>query len=217
MLMQKSKLRAIKPTIAIIAIAFGILTLSNASTSEQNNSKFHPLVLQTIGEYKSYSIVDEYPHEAPIRCAIPQTFEPRISKSNTNIAHGKKVYWLYAKRIDDYFANTEAPAGQTLVKESFEPGQDYKAIMRAYTKSEESSSSHVITSMSDDRPDPGKRYGLFIMTKLDPKTPGTDQGWVYATVGPDYKTITSAGRVQSCMACHTATKNDRQFGPNYEP
>jgi hypothetical protein len=58
----------------------------------------------------------------------------------------------------------------------------------------------------------GGRAGLFIMFKLDPKTPGTDQGWVYATVGKDLKTVTSVGAIASCMKCHQEAKHDRLFG-----
>jgi hypothetical protein len=56
-----------------------------------------------------------------------------------------------------------------------------------------------------------KQGELFIMLKLDPKTAGTDEGWVYGTVTPDLKTVTSAGRVASCMKCHE-TKSGRLFG-----
>ncbi|MFT3882655.1 MAG: cytochrome P460 family protein [Gemmatales bacterium] len=58
----------------------------------------------------------------------------------------------------------------------------------------------------------GERHGLFIMFKVDPKTPGTDQGWVYATVAKDLKTVTSVGTIASCMKCHQEAKNDRLFG-----
>jgi hypothetical protein len=37
-------------------------------------------------------------------------------------------------------------------------------------------------------------------------------GWVYGTVAPD-GTVTSAGRVASCMGCHTpSAKHERLFG-----
>jgi hypothetical protein len=49
---------------------------------------------------------------------------------------------------------------------------------------------------------------------MDPKTPGTDNGWVYGTVTADGKQVTSAGRVKSCMACHQRAPNDRVFGPS---
>lgn len=50
------------------------------------------------------------------------------------------------------------------------------------------------------------------MMKLDPKTPGTDDGWVYATLAADGRTVTAAGRIESCMKCHRETKTDRLFG-----
>jgi hypothetical protein len=50
------------------------------------------------------------------------------------------------------------------------------------------------------------------MFKLDPKTPGTDEGWVYGTVTADGKTVTSAGRVASRMKCHQEAPHDRLFG-----
>ena len=60
-----------------------------------------------------------------------------------------------------------------------------------------------------------KKTGLFIMMKLDPKTPGTDEGWVYGTVAEDLKTVTSVGKVSSCMKCHQDAPHDRLFGyPN---
>ena len=50
------------------------------------------------------------------------------------------------------------------------------------------------------------------MVKLDPATPGTDEGWVYGTVSPDGKAVGAAGRVASCMKCHAEAKSDRLFG-----
>jgi hypothetical protein len=63
----------------------------------------------------------------------------------------------------------------------------------------------------------GKRFtagasrGLFVMLRLDPKTPATDDGWVYGTIAAD-GTITSAGRVASCMSCHAKAPHGRLFG-----
>jgi hypothetical protein len=64
----------------------------------------------------------------------------------------------------------------------------------------------------------GKQYyaskpdALFIMMKLDPATAGTDDGWVYATTSADGKTVTAAGKIESCMKCHVEAKNNRLFG-----
>jgi len=59
---------------------------------------------------------------------------------------------------------------------------------------------------------PDQPAGRFIMFKVDPATPDTDEGWVYATVSPA-GIVTSAGRVASCMGCHeTAATHERLFG-----
>lgn len=49
----------------------------------------------------------------------------------------------------------------------------------------------------------GERGPLFVMYRTEKNTPGTDNGWVYGTLTSDGKTVTSAGRVASCMGCHT--------------
>ncbi len=58
-----------------------------------------------------------------------------------------------------------------------------------------------------------EKAGLFILFKADPEAPGTDEGWVYGTVTPDGKQVTSAGRVESCMSCHRDAPHDRLFTP----
>jgi hypothetical protein len=54
---------------------------------------------------------------------------------------------------------------------------------------------------------------LFIMFKLAPDTPGTDDGWVYGNVTPDGR-VTAGGRINRCMRCHTRDEDarDRMFG-----
>ncbi len=58
----------------------------------------------------------------------------------------------------------------------------------------------------------GAQAELFVLMKLDPSTEGTDRGWVYATVTPDRKRVTAAGRIETCMGCHEKAEHDRQFG-----
>lgn len=58
----------------------------------------------------------------------------------------------------------------------------------------------------------GDRAGLFIMFKVESTTPGTDQGWVYATVEKDMKTVTAVGVIASCAKCHAEAKHDRLIG-----
>ncbi len=39
-----------------------------------------------------------------------------------------------------------------------------------------------------------------------------DEGWGYGTISVDRKTVSSAGRVASCMRCHDSAPHGRLFG-----
>lgn len=58
----------------------------------------------------------------------------------------------------------------------------------------------------------GEQRELFVMMKLDPATPGTDNGWVYGVLSPDGKQVLNSGRIESCMECHVNAPHDRLFG-----
>jgi hypothetical protein len=58
---------------------------------------------------------------------------------------------------------------------------------------------------------PGEAKGLFVMFRLDPTTPGTDDGWVYGTVDPK-GAVTEVGRIASCLKCHVEATHGRLFG-----
>jgi hypothetical protein len=55
----------------------------------------------------------------------------------------------------------------------------------------------------------GKKSDLFIMTKVDPSTPGVDGGWIYGTVSADGKTVIAQGQSRRARA---ATKACRETG-----
>jgi hypothetical protein len=57
-----------------------------------------------------------------------------------------------------------------------------------------------------------KRSEVFVMYKLDPATPDTDGGWVYAVLTPDRAEVTAVGYIQSCVDCHALAPHDRLFG-----
>ena len=50
---------------------------------------------------------------------------------------------------------------------------------------------------------------LFVMARVDSKA--SDAGWIYGTVNRE-GTVTSAGRVESCMGCHVDAPHGRLFG-----
>jgi hypothetical protein len=58
---------------------------------------------------------------------------------------------------------------------------------------------------------PGEFVGLYLMLRTERETPGTDEGWVYATVQAD-GAVTAYGQIQSCVACHRRAGSGRMFG-----
>lgn len=118
------------------------------------------------------------------------------------------------------------PTGQVLIKESFLPvavpeGEEPKFNQEwKQTEPGVGYSKHAYPIEYAQREDGkffriGEPVGLFIMLKLDSKTPDTDEGWVYATTTIDGKTISSIGRVESCMSCHKEVTRDRVYGTTW--
>lgn len=165
----------------------------------ENNPRFHAPLLEAAKKHEAYGRVDDVMRFAPTLCDRPPDVAPRLSKSQDGGTHGRKLYYLYAwdagtylkaSRPDDAKARQKppvfegAPAEQVLIKQSW-TSKDGK---------------------------PGERTDLFLMLKLGEKVEGSDRGWVYGTVTPDGRTVTSAGRVKSCMDCHEKAGDSRLFG-----
>lgn len=144
-----------------------------------------PEVQAAARSYESYGRVDDVERLAPTDCRAPSLPPARMSASRDPETHGRKLYYLFAKNRDAYRMARELsqPAGQVLVKESWVPVGDPKR--------------------------PGDRGPLFLMVKTGGAD--TDEGWIYATATPDGKSITSSGKLASCMECHQAAKYDRLF------
>jgi hypothetical protein len=112
------------------------------------------------------------------------------------------------------------PTGQWVVKESFVPVEfvENAVFTVPYAEPDRVSDNSLhpekLTAISED----GKKFaigdpaGLFIMLKLDPATPNTDEGWVYAVTTPDNASVIRAGRIESCIDCHKTTTKDRLYG-----
>lgn len=178
-----------------------------------NDARFHAALLAAVENYaEAYGNIDDVMRWAPGLCRRPPSATIRESVSEDEGTHGKKLYWLYAKDRDAYLKTKEGasqPVGQVLVKEAFvaqpgrgdgDPQQDgWKPLTPIVER--------------DGKPwHAGKKESLYVLLKLDPKTEGTDAGWVYGTLTPDGKTVTSAGKVKTCMGCHTENTHDRMFG-----
>ncbi len=165
------------------------------------------------------------------------TFQPdpqpmHLSASGGPSTHGKKLYLVFTKNGQEATAASPAgkhPVGQVVVKEAWVPeevkddGQPLQPIARKVKVRREGESNAAAEEMElpvlPYARSNGRLYhaaqqaGLFIMFKLDPATPGTDEGWVYGTVTADGKQVTSAGRVEACIRCHANAPHDRVFGP----
>jgi Cytochrome P460 len=203
--------------------AFG-LRLSGDSPKPDADAPFHKELLQVAQDYKPWGRVDDEMRWAPELCRMPEPGKPKFSDSADEDTHGKKLYSLFAKKRSDYFylgKNKTAPVGQVIVKESWipeettevKPGrygfEDRKKVQGGTTLNSDHFFPYV--TKGDKVYKASKPNGLFIMMKLDPKTQGTDEGWVYGTVSADSKKVTAAGKVESCMKCHVEAKYDRQF------
>jgi hypothetical protein len=190
---------------------------------------FEDRVLDAAAHYKEWHRVSDQANWAPSKCRAPYPEGAQVSQSTDDATHGQKLYFLFAKDAEAYTRLAAArddkglvklgippvAAGQVLVKESW----TYKEVDRASVPRLPDSGQPGHRAFPPEYAFAGEkayrtdaRAGLFVMLKLDPTTPGTDEGWVYATVSPR-NTVTSIGKVASCMECHVKNTVDRQFGP----
>jgi hypothetical protein len=174
---------------------------SHSSKRDTADSKeFHAQLLEIAAGYKKFGRFEGHLRVSPEQCRAPR---PSISRSDDAETHGKKLYYLLAKDPESYLEGKEQKPGQVIVKESWK-AQLAKSVPGADVVRDPDDKKHY------ERAD---RSDLYVMLKLDPKTPNTDEGWVYGTVTADGKRVTSAGRVESCMNCHQSKETtDRMFG-----
>lgn len=193
-------------------------------------SKFASKVLDAVKDYARFGRVDDQARWAPFLCREPLPGKAHFSASRDADTHGQKLYSLFVKNREAYITRPPkrdaAPVGQIVIKESWIPEEvtskeEKEAVLKdpfrtAATKSR--SSADILDHFSPYAGKDGKIFkaskkaGLFVMMKLDPKTPDTDTGWVYGTVSADAKTVTAAGKIASCMECHVKAKHDRMLG-----
>jgi len=180
--------------------------------------------------YPAWGRVDERPNIAPGLCRMPMKGDYGVSSharlsGADDAPHGRKLYYLWASDRWQYLSVGEGravPVGFAIVKESFAaratPVEPTVAPGR-----ERAGSVHALNigwtpppvdrvEASDGTLYVGAPTGLYIMTKVAADAAdGTDAGWVYGTIAAD-GTVTSAGRVERCMACHDDTEHERLFG-----
>ena len=178
-------------------------------------------ILELARDYTKWKRVSDSAHYAPQLCRAP--FFPsgtQQSVSGDDATHGKKLYFLFAAKDQDYVKlnwsdkPATAPVGQTIVKETFAPVEVPLDQVPKEGKAETDGRVHPAEYLIDKGKafKTGEKRDLFIMTKLDPETLGSDKGWVYATVTADGSKVTQSGAIASCIECHQHARHDRLFG-----
>lgn len=193
-------------------------TLNAETKKSENDPRFHERLLGIAAEYPEYGLINPLAALAPEDCKAPpaKRVPVSLSKSDHASTHGKKLYYLFAKRDGDYLVNdmeSAAKEGQALVKESW-TAEDFKSDL---VKPHKHKSGHEVLAYAVEGENgytTGKQRELFIMYRDKEDAPGTDNGWVYGTVTADGKKVTSAGVVESCARCHRSAGDHRLFGPD---
>jgi len=216
--------------LALLALS---LPLVNADEKDEpiNDERFHKRLLKIAKVYEKFRRVDEDARLAMLDCRAPSRYlgVPRISESDDPATHGKKVYYLYAKNRQAYrdVAKSVKQKSQVVVKETWRPLSKEAANKEKLNVTKRPATvDDILKSETVDRPlipiekggkrhfVPGEANGLFVMFQNQDKKlrDATDEGWVYGTVSADRKTVTSAGRVSSCIGCHESAPHGRLFG-----
>ena len=193
--------------------------------AEQVGPAFEAELLRIASAYRGWTRVSNKPARAPSDCRPPPTNGVLESESDDASTHGSKLYFLYAKDPDTYraagsfeFLDDAGRAtlehklvGQALVKESWHQAAVDTAEFPPLNPSNDDPGKAPVVYADQGKYlyRTGEQADLFVMFKLDPASPGTDQGWVYGTVTADGRRVTSSGRVASCMRCHDESTSDR--------
>lgn len=208
----------------IVAMSFVFATVAHAAPDERHVEA----IRGAAAAYRTWKRVDSRPSIAPILCAAPAPGSSawgapgRVRMSAAaHGPHGRKLYYLWASDKGVYLdGKTPLPIGFTIVKESFGavPSQ---AVHPPRVRVAREPCANVMAcepppidwmiTADGEQLTIGQRKDLFVMTKVG-DVPGSDAGWIYGTVAPD-GTVTSAGRVSSCMSCHVEhARRERLFG-----
>ncbi len=199
---------------------------SPETPADENDSRWHEFALGIAQNYERWMRVDNLLRWAPLSCSLP-LLKPELSAAGAGTPHARKLYVLYAldaeaygaKPTAEWWADQQSASAewnalenqlqQVLVKEAWQPVENTLAP------------DHVDNPTPFPREHPpiqrdgrwfhaGPRAGLFLIFRPTQPIAPTDEGWVYATVSPEGE-VTGAGRMASCMECHTR-QADRLFG-----
>lgn len=191
-----------------------------APAGEENDPRWHATLLAIAAGYTEWGRVEDEMRWAPFLCRMPMPARARLSASGDDATHGRKLYTLYAKDPVAYGARKSMAVGpeppampeisQAVVKEAWVPVVSEVPVsgMMGGERRE-----NLLPAQHEGKAYvPGDKSGLFILFKPVKEDPATDAGWVYGTIAADLKTVTSSGKVASCMGCHQQATKERLFG-----
>ena len=120
---------------------------------------------------------------------------------------------MLAARDGLHFLKVEAETGANVI----DPGRPQVVVKEAFTPVETTKPDGFADDLrpaehKGKRYEPGDPLGIYVVFKPRKASPDTDAGWVYGTVTADLQTVTSAGKVASCMGCHKNAPHERLFG-----
>jgi hypothetical protein len=202
---------------------------------ESIDPRFAQTLRHAAEKYRQWGRVDERPNLAPMLCRAPSGIDygfpshARLSGAD-DAQHGRKLYYLFAglgeHGMGELYGGLGTPAAQaipvglTIVKQSWAAVPSPRAVASEPLPIDETF--HLSTDVPEpinwvvhegQRLEVGEQAELFVMTKVGaPDMPGTDAGWIYATLTADGTRITSSGLVEQCMSCHEAAPHERLFG-----
>lgn len=220
--------------LTIVCLPLGWLLSAKADDSAKSREHFSATqkefaakMLDAVKDYERFGRVDDEMRWSPFLCRMPVPGRAWFSQSNDGDTHGRKLYSLFAKDNKAFSELHSKPGlvapGQVLIKESWIPEEvtskaeldaigklPWKTVAPAKPSLRFMDHFFPYASSGDGKTyKASKKAGLFVMMKLDPKTPETDAGWVYGTIGADLKSVTAIGKIDSCMRCHVKAKHDR--------
>ena len=229
-----------KPDLTLVAIAsFALVSLACSRSAPVGevpaiDEAFRGRLEAAAKGHRAMGRVDDLARWAPELCMAPPPPSARFSASADASTHGSKIYSVYAKDRRAYVGlsnpaeakwrktpPTEVAGledcSQVVVKEAFAP-VPWKAPESAEGSARTmgpryAADAHGLHPVERDGQafSSGEPKGLFVMLRVDPKTPNTDDGWVYGTISADGK-VTGCGRMASCMSCHVTSPHGRLFG-----
>jgi len=188
---------------------------ANGSVDEQTLTDF---ALSVAASYEAWGPVEGYSNAmyrfGPSLCRGPGGPEYRMSDAPESEFHGRKLYIMWAKNQRAYqsLQSLNRPLSQDRLKDIPRPDQTGQIVVKETFVPVPAR--ELLEGEKLDHWDyqPGKRGDLFIVAHIGSAVKGTDNGWIYATVKVDRKTVTGIGRMENCMSCHTSAPHDRLFG-----